>query len=193
MVRVCIHEDDGDCSSPGSWRLNRGMCPKHRGRYGTAGAPPSQRPYAKLSTEERFWVRVDKTETCWNWTGRLTPSGYGEFAAGAGQSKRAHVYSYRLHKGEVPEGKMVLHSCKGNRRCVNPDHLRAGTPQGNMDDREKDGNVPRGNQHHATKIRDEDLPRLRELREGGMSLRALGREFGVTHRAIHQALLTRGT
>ena len=27
--------------------------------------------------EERFWSRVDKTDTCWEWTGTRAEYGYG--------------------------------------------------------------------------------------------------------------------
>lgn len=45
----------------------------------------------------------------------------------------AHVYSYMQHKGPVPPGMVVCHSCDV-KNCVNPDHLWAGTQKQNLED-----------------------------------------------------------
>ena len=86
-----------------------------------------------ISTEERFFRKVNKTSTCWLWTGWVDKDGYGGFSKGArGQGYwRAHVYSYILHHGLVPEGKIVEHECN-TPACVNPSHLRAKTQRENV-------------------------------------------------------------
>lgn len=76
-----------------------------------------------ISWEERFWSKVDKTETCWLWTTRLTKKGAGQFSH-AGGSKPAHRISYALHYGRIPHGATVQQKCD-NRHCVRPDHLEA--------------------------------------------------------------------
>jgi len=43
----------------------------------------------------------------------------------------AHRLSYRLHKGEIPQGLELDHLCKA-KSCVNPDHLEAVTHKENM-------------------------------------------------------------
>ncbi len=42
-------------------------------------------------------------------------------------------YSYELHYGPIPEGKVILHLCD-NLKCVNPAHLQAGTQKENVHD-----------------------------------------------------------
>lgn len=85
------------------------------------------------STECQFWSKVNKTEGCWEWTGSTHKFGYGEFRSGY-TFYRAHRYSYELHHGEIEEGLGINHKCD-NPKCVNPDHLYAGTQQQNNADK----------------------------------------------------------
>jgi hypothetical protein len=68
---------------------------------------------------------------CWIYMGNLDRYGYGRISTTANNPKPAHRISYELHKGEIPCGLFVLHSCD-NRCCVNPDHLRLGSHKDNM-------------------------------------------------------------
>lgn len=69
-----------NCSLDGCERSHcaRGLCEKHyyaarfRGDLPTTWGPPQ-----KESLEDTFAKRVDKTEGCWMWTGRVSTSGYG--------------------------------------------------------------------------------------------------------------------
>jgi hypothetical protein len=75
---------------------------------------------------ERFWEKVEKTETCWIWTAAKMPQGYGRIGLKS-RSYLAHVWSLRLAGIEVPKGMYVDHICR-NRSCVRPDHLRIVAP-----------------------------------------------------------------
>lgn len=102
----------------------------------------------KRPIAERFWERVEKTDTCWLWKGYKLPKGYGMFCMGpkyAGHSQLAHRWAYELTHGEKPTDKqLVLHSCD-NPSCVNPDHLRLGTHADNLRDASSRG------RHYNTK------------------------------------------
>jgi len=84
-----------------------------------------------------FWNKVNKTDSCWNWTGALNTYGYGH------HNKHGLAHRYLLkNMGIDIEGKIVCHTCD-NRRCVNPEHLFIGTNQDNEHDKIKKGRAPR--------------------------------------------------
>jgi len=79
----------------------------------------------------RFWEKVEKTTTCWNWIAFKDKDGYGKFKPTITECVRAHRFSYELIKGEIPEGLQLDHICK-NKACVNPAHLEIVTCDENI-------------------------------------------------------------
>lgn len=107
-----------ECESP---RQRRDWCKIHYGRLLRAGE--IQR-LPRPSFEERFWAKVNKTATCWNWTASKDDDGYGHFLVkrnGKNYSDVAHRVAYELTHGPIPADKTTDHICH-NRACVNPAH-----------------------------------------------------------------------
>jgi len=136
--------------------------------------------------EEKFLSRVQKTETCWIWTGGKTGrsrnrngNGYGIFCISGTTRMQAHRMSYRLFVGEIPEGLILMHTCD-NPMCVNPDHLRAGTNRENIDDMIAKGRSQRGERSGVAKLNNSDVLQIRELSKNGMSYYQIAQKFNVS-------------
>lgn len=88
---------------------------------------------------DRFWSHVDTSGECWLWTAYTNPrNGYGQFRVGGEvrdkwKAVQAHVFSWEIANGPVPDGLKVLHSCD-TPACVRPLHLFLGTQSDNMRD-----------------------------------------------------------
>lgn len=96
-----------------------------------------------LPLDQRFFSKVEKTDTCWNWAGTMANrgrTGYGQFYCD-GRTMLAHRVSYEMANGSIPRGLSLDHTCR-NRACVNPEHLRTVTHKENM---ENQAGAHRGN------------------------------------------------
>jgi hypothetical protein len=70
------------------------------------GKAPDRRPL-----NERLWAKIEKTDTCWNWTGCNKANGYGYIIA-YGKSVRVHRLVYELLVAPIPEGMQIDHLCR---------------------------------------------------------------------------------
>jgi hypothetical protein len=82
---------------------------------------------------ERFWPKVQKTETCWLWMAGTDRKGYGVIGQGRRPARmlQAHRVAYELCVGAIPEGLVLDHLCR-NPPCVNPSHLEPVTNRENI-------------------------------------------------------------
>lgn len=81
----------------------------------------------------RLWARVQKTDTCWLWTGATSKAGYGQIGYSHNGKVYTHRLAYELTNGPIPDGLYVCHTCDVP-QCVNPSHLFLGSQSDNMRD-----------------------------------------------------------
>ena len=79
-----------------------------------------------MSFQDSFWAKVNKTDSCWLWTGSINNKGYGRLSG-----VYAHRAAYELLVGPIPEGKELDHLCRVT-HCVNPEHLEPVTHRENL-------------------------------------------------------------
>lgn len=111
---------------------------------------------------------------CWLWTGRTLPKGYGQL----GRHDYAHRVSYELHKGPIPEGKRVCHSCD-TPRCVNPEHLWLGTQAENLQDMAMKGRSTRGASNPQAKLTEQHVHEMWDMHMIGARQKEIAAKFGV--------------
>jgi hypothetical protein len=101
------------------------------------------------SVKERFFAKVEKTDTCWNWTGARSAYRPKRIIAGATQGYGVisinnrpfyvHRASWLMHNGPLIQGLVIDHLCE-NTLCVNPDHMQQVT---------NDENTKRSDKHSS--------------------------------------------
>lgn len=114
-------------------RVGQGLCGLHYARQ-RKGQPLDAPKHTGRGGDRltRLMKLVDKTPTCWLYTGYLTKEGY--------PPARQHRKIYELLVGPIPEGMQLDHLCYV-RNCVNPDHLEPVT---------NDENARRAAEHRTT-------------------------------------------
>ena len=127
------------CACGCGTELRRAAFPSQQTKWVRGHAP--MRCVTRDAAVERFWKNVDKTESCWVWTGSVRHFGHGHLNV----SRRrilAHRFSWELAHGPVPAGLNVCHRCD-NPRCVHPEHLFLGTQGDNVRDMVAKGRHPK--------------------------------------------------
>lgn len=135
---------------------------------------------------QRFWPKVEKTETCWTWTANRNNKGYGLIRTNGKERKQlAHRVSWVLAYGPITPGAEVAHTCD-NPSCVRPDHLTLMSHRENMLDMHRKGRArPSG---APVKLTNKLRRQAKELRAKGVSLRSLAAILGVGLTTVKRAL-----
>lgn len=118
-----------DCDRP---YLARAMCDVHYARWRRHGSTDDHKNqwHGAPSERERFEARINRTPTCWLWTGPPNNAGYGT-ARLNGKPLGAHVIAVLLDGRSIPAGMEPDHLCTV-RLCVRPNHLEVVTHAENL-------------------------------------------------------------
>lgn len=176
IPRFCSHECRG----------HTGFVPG--GQFRLANATPEEKLERLRKSFEKNVIRQDG---CWGWKGSTAKGGYPVMTCRkACGPDRGHRASWVLHKGEIPKGKYVCHSCD-NPICTNPDHLWIGTYKQNNDDKIKKGRQGKstppykaGSSNGSSKLKEDQVKEIKYLISLGESCYSLGRKFGVSKTTI---------
>lgn len=142
--------------------------------------------------------KVNKTESCWLWTGGTRNRGYGQNC-----HRLAHRLVWEFTHGTIPDGMFVLHKCDIP-ACVNPDHLFLGTQADNVADMDRKGrgNRPgtKGEENGQSIYTDEQVravrrmygpPRGRGARNKGITQHEVAKRLNVSRAFVHDVVNNR--
>ncbi len=128
---------------------------------------------------EFFNRNVIRSEGCWDWKTKVSKRKYiFMFYTKSEPGIKAHRYSYMIHKGNIPDGMYVCHSCD-NPRCTNPEHLFLGTNMDNVRDMMNKNRHNIGSKHPRAKLNEVKVTEIKKLLKIGVPARRLARDFSV--------------
>jgi len=163
------------------------------GRLMPVKRDPLDALFSDLVRERANWTallasksELDEDTGCIVWQGYLS-QGYGRLGMG-GTAVLAHRLSWALYHLESPGGRLVCHHCD-RPACINPEHLFVGTVIDNNRDRHRKGRsvMPGciGSRHGMSRLTENDVRRIKDMRRDGMTAEAIASHFPVSHWAIH--------
>ncbi|OCT12613.1 hypothetical protein A8709_32910 [Paenibacillus pectinilyticus] len=98
-----------------------------------------------------------------------------------GKFWRLSRYIYTISKGEIPQGMIILHACD-NPKCINPDHLSAGTSAENSLDMTRKGRQAKGAKNGGGVKLNEN--KVRSIRMDARTLQAIADDYQVSKKLI---------
>lgn len=141
----------------------------------------------QLPIEERLRLQSDiDPDGCWTMR-KIKMHGYAEIMF-EGRRQRAHRVSFMIHKGDIPAGLMVCHTCN-NPPCWRPEHLFLGTNKMNQDHAYATGLMKRGEDHPSAKLTQAQADDIRKLfGSGSYTKTQLSEMFNINRERVWRIL-----
>jgi len=116
---------------------------------------------------------------CWIWEGGIDKNNYGKvFESGA------HRYSWLSSRlRDIKQKYLIRHTCD-NPICVNPFHLRQGTPAQNLRDMVERGRSLKGEKHPDAVLTDNDVRDILTSLHNGITITVLAKKYKVSEASI---------
>jgi hypothetical protein len=125
-------------------------------------AMPCPRSWSLRQRFDHYLDRSGGKIACWPWKQAPKANGYGRLHWER-KSHLVHRLAWKLLKGPIPDGLLVLHKCD-NRICCNPRHLFLGTYIANVADRDAKGRQARGERGGTAKLTRQQIREIRASR-----------------------------
>lgn len=118
---------------------------------------------------------------CWDcFSHSCDTNGYPVSTIG-GVWDRVYRHFYRKHKGVIPKGMVIRHTCD-NRKCINPNHLIIGTHADNVRDRVERDRSAKGMKNGRSKLNIEQVKFIKT--DNTTPKMRLAKKFGVDPKVI---------
>lgn len=125
-------------------------------------------------------------DNCWFWVGYTKPrtkKSYDYALITLTPIMYAHRFSYSYFNKEfIPEGMFIMHTCDVP-YCVNPKHLRLGTPKDNTQDAVSKGRMACGERHGLAKLSEKQAL---EIHNSNKSIKELMVEYNISDSQIER-------
>lgn len=122
-------------------------------------------------------ARPNKKTGCVFWAGSKGDHGYG-FIGFGGKSWLTHRLAWYAHRGPIPKGHHVCHSCD-NRGCIAIEHLFLGTPQENVTDM-----LRKGRGRWKSKLDEEQVADIKRRLTHCEPVSGIAKQYGVTYATV---------
>jgi hypothetical protein len=129
---------------------------------------------------EKYLRRANRVQDCLEWMGCFNSDGYPRAGNKYTTNLKVHREVFNLTHGYYPE--VVRHSCD-NIKCINPEHLHAGTPIDNVRDRDERGRT-------FNQVLEKEKALVLKLRDSGLYMREIAEELNIKCKRV-EYILTR--
>lgn len=145
------------------------------------GGTWTRRPKNGIGNLDSEWRRLKQKKTKYGYMTVVL------LADGIRHDKRVHRLVLEAFIGPALDGLFACHE-NGVRDDNRIENLRWDTPAANQLDRNRHGTGQRGERHFKAKLKWDDIPKIREMRQAGMCIKSIAKTFGVTECPIRNVL-----